>query len=40
MDPVLRVALCFGLFAATHLGLGSPRVRGALIARLGRCCPW
>ncbi len=36
MDPVLRVALCFGLFAATHLGLGSPRVRGALIARLGR----
>ena len=22
MDPVLRVALCFGLFAATHLGLG------------------
>jgi len=36
MDPVLRVALCFGLFAATHIGLGSPRVRGALVARLGR----
>ena len=36
MDPVLRVALCFGLFAATHLGLGSPRVRIFLIARLGR----
>jgi uncharacterized membrane protein len=37
MDPVLRVALCFGLFAATHVGLGLPRVRSALTARLG---PW
>jgi len=36
MDPVLRVALGFGLFAATHIGLASPRVRGALVARLGR----
>jgi uncharacterized membrane protein len=36
MDPVLRVALGFALFAATHLGLGAPRVRNALVARLGR----
>ena len=35
MDPVLRVALGFGLFAATHLGLASPPLRAALIARLG-----
>jgi len=36
MDPVLRVALAFGLFAATHLGLAWPPVRRALVARLGR----
>jgi uncharacterized membrane protein len=35
MDPVLRVALGFALFAATHLALGAPRVRTALVARLG-----
>ena len=35
MDPVLRVALAFALFAATHLALGAPRVRSALVARLG-----
>jgi uncharacterized membrane protein len=35
MDPVLRVALCFGLFAASHLGLALPRIRRALVARLG-----
>ncbi len=37
MDPVLVVALGFGLFVATHIGLASLRVRGALVARLG---PW
>ncbi len=36
MDPVLRVALAFGLFAATHVGLASLPVRRALVARLGR----
>ena len=36
MDPILRVALCFGLFAATHIGLGAPRVRRALVGHLGR----
>ena len=36
MDPVLRVVLGFLLFALTHVGLGLPRVRGALVARLGR----
>jgi uncharacterized membrane protein len=36
MDPVLRVALAFALFAATHLALGAPRVRTALVARLGQ----
>src|SRR5262245_8165533 len=35
MDPVLRVALGFALFAATHLALGAPGVRTALVARLG-----
>jgi uncharacterized membrane protein len=35
MDPVLRVALGFALFAASHLALGAPRVRTALVARLG-----
>lgn len=35
MDPVLRVALWFGLFVATHLALGWPPIRGALVARLG-----
>jgi uncharacterized membrane protein len=37
MEPVLRVALAFGLFAATHLGLAWPPLRQALVARLG---PW
>ena len=36
MDPVLRVGLGFGLFAATHIGLALPSVRGVLVARLGR----
>jgi uncharacterized membrane protein len=36
MDPVLRVALGFALFAASHLALGAPRVRTALVARLGQ----
>lgn len=36
MDPVLRVALAFGLFAATHIGLACPPVREFLVARLGR----
>ena len=35
MDPVLSVALAFGLFAATHLGLSWPPLRQALVARLG-----
>jgi uncharacterized membrane protein len=36
MDPVLPVALGFGLFAATHLGLAWPPLRQRLVARLGR----
>jgi uncharacterized membrane protein len=36
MDPVLRVALAFALFAATHLGLAWPPVRQPLVARLGQ----
>jgi len=36
MDPVLRVALAFLLFAATHIGLAWPPVRQPLAARLGR----
>jgi uncharacterized membrane protein len=36
MDPVLRVSLAFGLFAATHLGLAWPPLRQVLVARLGR----
>jgi uncharacterized membrane protein len=36
MDQVLRVVLAFGLFAATHIGLAAPRLRRALVARLGR----
>jgi uncharacterized membrane protein len=36
MDPVLRVALAFTLFAAAHLGLAWPPVRQPLVARLGR----
>jgi len=35
MDPVSRVVLGLFLFAATHIGLGLPRVRSALVARLG-----
>lgn len=36
MDPVLRVALAFALFALTHLGLAWPPLRQPLVARLGR----
>src|SRR5262245_24332923 len=36
MEPLLLVALGFGLFAATHLGLAWPPVRQRLVARLGR----
>jgi uncharacterized membrane protein len=36
MDPVLRVALAFALFAAAHLGLAAPPERRVLVARLGR----
>src|SRR5262247_2426421 len=35
MDPVLRVALAFGLFALSHLALASPPLRPLLVARLG-----
>ena len=36
MDPVLRVALAFALFALSHIGLGWSPVREALVTRLGR----
>jgi uncharacterized membrane protein len=36
MDPVLRVAFAVALFAISHIGLGWPPVRQALVARLGR----
>jgi uncharacterized membrane protein len=36
MDPVLRVALAFALFAVAHVGLASSAVRQPLVARLGR----
>ena len=36
MDPVLRVALGFALFAAAHIGLAWPPIRRRLVARLGR----
>ncbi len=36
MDPVLRVALAFALFAAAHIGLAWPAVRQPLVTRLGR----
>ena len=36
MDPVLRVALGFALFAAAHIGLAVPAVRRRLVTRLGR----
>ena len=36
MDPVLRVALGFALFAGAHLGLAWPPIRQVLVARLGR----
>jgi uncharacterized membrane protein len=36
MDPVLRVALAFGLFIASHIGLAWLPVREFLVARLGR----
>ena len=36
MDPVFSVALAFGLFVASHIGLAWPPVRRFLVARLGR----
>jgi uncharacterized membrane protein len=36
MEPVLVVALLFGLFAVTHFGLASLPIRGALERRAGR----
>lgn len=35
MEPSLTVALLWILFAGTHVGLGTPRAREALVARLG-----
>ncbi len=35
MEPALGVALLWTLFAGTHIGLGSPGVRAALVSRLG-----
>jgi uncharacterized membrane protein len=35
MEPALRVALLVLLFAGTHIGLASGRLRSALFARLG-----
>jgi uncharacterized membrane protein len=35
MEPSILIALCWLLFAATHIGLASRRVRPALVARLG-----
>jgi uncharacterized membrane protein len=35
MNPSILVALCWLLFAGTHIGLASRRVRPALVARLG-----
>ena len=35
MEPALGVALCWALFGGTHIGLGLPRVRRPLVARLG-----
>jgi uncharacterized membrane protein len=35
MEPSILVALCWLLFAATHIGLASRRVRPVLVARLG-----
>lgn len=35
MKPSILVALCWVLFATTHIGLASRRVRQALVARLG-----
>ena len=36
MDPALVVALLFGLFAATHIGLASVSIREAIVRRTGR----
>src|SRR4051812_18119363 len=35
MTPVLAVAAMWALFIATHMGLATSRIRGALVARLG-----
>ena len=35
MEPSILIALCWLLFAATHIGLASRRVRPVLVARLG-----
>ena len=37
MDPALGVAIGFGVFAASHVGLATPAIRGPLVRRLG---PW
>jgi uncharacterized membrane protein len=34
-NPVLTVAAMWALFIATHMGLATSRIRGALVARLG-----
>ena len=36
MEPALAVALVWLVFAASHIGLASPRIRSPLVARLGR----
>ncbi len=35
MEPAVTVALCWMLFALSHVGLATGRVRAALVARLG-----
>ena len=35
MEPALTVAVLWLLFAGTHIGLATRRVRAALVARLG-----
>jgi uncharacterized membrane protein len=35
MEPAVRVALCWLLFAGTHIGLATRRIRAALVSALG-----
>jgi uncharacterized membrane protein len=35
MEPVMRIALLWTLFYATHIGLATAGIRGALVGRLG-----